>query len=378
MRFSKKYVLLTVLLIAGLTLGIYFSLLPQAVKVAIPKKDSIIQRVSGPGNLEADVSVQVSPRISGIIEELKVKEGDTVSNDQVLAVLDDSDRSARVDVARSRLEEARLAVLTARAEKYRAKADLDLARWNYSRDRNLWQGEHIDKGTLEKSRTSLQVGRSKLQAANASLELNRQKLQSQKKELGYQEILLSFTRIKAPMDGRVVSREADEGETVSPDKTVYTMIDPETLEVAVRIDEAMSGAIRKGQEAEVRLRDNRTLPGVVSRIDPVSDPSTREITVYVTFRSLPQRFALEQEAIVTIKAGEKKGLALPVSCLIHKKGKPGVMVMKKGLAKFEAVDTGPSREGKVLILDGLGQGSRVILNPDKVEPGEKVRARDKV
>ena len=117
MRFSKKYVLLTVLLIAGLTLGIYFSLLPQAVKVAIPKKDSIIQRVSGPGNLEADVSVQVSPRISGIIEELKVKEGDTVSNDQVLAVLDDSDRSARVNVARSRLEEARLAVLSARVQR---------------------------------------------------------------------------------------------------------------------------------------------------------------------------------------------------------------------------------------------------------------------
>ena len=372
MKSFGKYVLWFVLLAAVTSTGLYFMFSPRQVEVVEPEKGNMDLRVSGPGNIEADVGVRVSPRISGQIEKLEFKEGQEVSRGEIMALLDDSTQKSRLKLAKHRLEEARLSLLSARADQDKALADLALAKWNYSRDYNLWNKDHIDKAALEKSKNQKAVARARQKAANASLQLSRQKVNTLKQELEYQQIQLSFTRVKSPIKGLVTSREADEGETVSPDKTIYTVIDRDSLQIAARIEESLTGPIKKGQEAEVELRSGRTLSGRVERIDPISDPATREMTVYISFASPPEDIVLQQEARVSIRAGEKSGLLLPRSCLAHHKGESGVMLMQENRAKFLQVEVGPSRKGRFLVLDGLNADSRVILNPSGVSSGDRV------
>lgn len=368
--------LLGIILVGALLWGGSMLFSPEKVSLAEPEKGSLERVVSGPGNVEADVRAEISPQISGQIDSINVREGDSVSGGEILFELDARERKAQADRAASRLEEAKSRVETSRAEISRIEADLALARWRRDKDKKLWKKGHIDEGSLKESETRLERARAELEAARASLELERQKVASQRQELQSQRVLLGYTNIEAPMDGLVVSREADAGEMVAPERTVVSLIDPETLQVAARIDESLAGRVQKGQEARIRMRTGRTLSGKVSRIDLVSDPATREMTVYISFEAIPDRFALNQEGEVDIRTDEVRGFVLPRSCLTRREGEAGVLLAREGRAGFQPVRPGPAEEEKIIIRKGVDKDSRVIREPDGIKPGQRVHVGD--
>ena len=371
------YFFLGLVLVGALLWGgsMFFS--PRQVTLADPERGSMERVVSGPGNVEADVRAEISPQISGKIISFNVREGESVSDGEVLFELEARERKAQADLAASRLEEARVRVETSRAEISRLEAELALVRWRRDSNKKLWKKGNIDEDSLRESETRLKAVRAELEAASVSLKLDRQKVESQRQELHRQQVLLGYTEIEAPMDGLVVSREADTGEMVAPERTVVSMIDPDTLQVAARIDESLAGHVQKGQEARIRLRTGRTLSGKVSRIDLVSDPATREMTVYISFDAIPDRFALNQEALVDIRAGEVRGFVLPRSCLVRRKGKTGVLLAREGRAVFQPVRTGPTQGERAVLRKGVDKDSRVILEPSGIASGQRVRIREK-
>src|SRR3989304_1250146 len=92
--------------------------------------------------------------------------------------------------------------------------------------------------------------------------------------------------------------------------------------------------------ASIRLRPGETLSGKVARIARQSDAATRELEVNVAFDAPPERFAIDQEAEVTISAGEEKGIVVPVAALVQDQGKQGVLVVRGGRAEVQGVQTG--------------------------------------
>ncbi|MEF8823145.1 MAG: efflux RND transporter periplasmic adaptor subunit [Desulfohalobiaceae bacterium] len=364
--------LLGIILIGALFWGgsMFFS--SRQVTLVDPEKGSLERVVSGPGNVEADIRANISPQISGKIDSINVREGDSVSEGEVLFELEAREGVAQADLAASRLEEARSRVEISRGEISRIEADLALARWRQNKDNKLWKKGHIDEDSLKESERRLEIARAELEAARASLELERQKVASQRQELHRQQVLLGYTNIEAPMDGLVVSREADAGEMVAPERTVVSLIDPDTLQVAARIDESLAGRVQKGQKARIRMRTGRTLSGKVSRIDLVSDPATREMTVYISFDAIPDRFALNQETEVDIRTDEVRGFVLPRSCLTRREGESGVLLASEGRAEFQPVRLGPAEGEKIIIRKGVDKDSRVIREPDGVKPGQRV------
>ena len=140
----------------------------------------------------------------------------------------------------------------------------------------------------------------------------------------------------------------------------------------------MVGRVQPGQAASIRLRSGEVLPGKVARIARQSDAATRELDVHVAFDSVPKRFAIDQEAEVSIAVGEDRGILVPLAALTRDKaGREGVLVIDgrdgTGRTRFQAVETGGADAGRVLIRKGLGNGETVVAKAAAVTANRRVR-----
>ncbi|HZE21106.1 MAG TPA: HlyD family efflux transporter periplasmic adaptor subunit, partial [Desulfobaccales bacterium] len=82
-----------------------------------------------------------------------------------------------------------------------------------------------------------------------------------------------------------------------------------------------------------------------------------------------------EEAEVAINTGRQKALAVPLTAVITKKGSKGVLVVDKGRAQFQKIDTGLSDGEKIAVLKGLKEGDLVVINPVGLKAGERVHPR---
>jgi RND family efflux transporter MFP subunit len=226
---------------------------------------------------------------------------------------------------------------------------------------------------MDASAAALRSADANLDSARAALAARESEVRGVAHEARYAETVVSHTRISAPMDGIVVERLAEVGSTVVPGTPLFRLVDPATVWVAARIDESVVGRVSVGQAAEIRLRTGETLPGRVARIARQSDAATRELEVNVAFESPPARFVIDQEATVTVAAGEERGVVVPVSALVENSGKPGVLVVAEGRAQFRPIETGAADGGRVIVRKGLAAGDAVIAKPAGVKPGARVR-----
>lgn len=315
------------------------------VAVLQVKDGKVALDVRGPGVVTSRIAVTVSTRVTGILKEVRVDQGDYVKAGQLLALLDDTDAAAKVNSA------------TAAAAK--AQAELELAQSNYRRDQEMVRSGHISRAAMDVTAATLAVRQAESHAAA--------------QEAAYASALLSFTRISAPGDGLIIARDAEVGDTVVPGSPVFRMVDPLTLWVAARIDETVVGQVEVGQPATIRLRSGKEAPGEVARINLQSDAATRELEVDVVFRDIPERFAIDQEAEVIIRTGEERGVVIPASALFQQGREFGVLVVTDGRAVFRPVQTGASDGERAIARVGLEADEAVIRRPADIRAGDRVR-----
>jgi HlyD family secretion protein len=141
------------------------------------------------------------------------------------------------------------------------------------------------------------------------------------------------------------------------------------------VDESVVGRLQPGQPASIRLRSGEVLPGKVARIGRQSDASTRELDVHVAFDAVPQRFAIDQEAEVSIVVGEDRGMLVPLTALTRNPaGRAGLFVVDGGRTRFQAVETAGADARNVLVVRGLAGGESVVAAAEGVKANQRVRA----
>ena len=330
-------------------------------------------RVVGPGTVEARIPVTLSARVTATVAKLHADQGDAVKRGQLLATLDDRELDAKRATAATAQETGARNVAASRAAVAKAEAELDLARTKFRRDQDLVRSAYISQSAMDTSAAALRSAEANLDNAKAALAARESEVRGVAHEARYADTVLSHTRITAPMDAIVVERLAEVGSTVVPGTPLFRLVDPATVWVAVRVDESVVGRVSVGQSAQIRLRTGETLPGRVARIARQSDAATRELEVDVAFESLPGRFVIDQEAAVTVHAGEERGVVVPVSALLENGGKSGVLVVADGRATFRPVETGAADGGRVVARKGIAAGDLVIAKPAGVKPGARVR-----
>lgn len=349
--------------------------------VAVPIVDAVqgtvTQRVVGPATLQARVPVTIAARLTATVRRLNADVGDAVKRGQELAVLDDRDLAARRGVVGGQQLALARNLDAAKAAVAKAAAEFELARSKQQRDAELLGKGFVSQAVLDASNAAAAAAVANLENARASQSARQADAQTLVHEARYADTVLSFARITAPMDGVIISRQAEVGSMVVPGSTLFRMVDAATLWVAMRVDESVVGRVRVGQAASIRMRTGDTLPGKVARIARQSDAATRELEVNVAFDVPPARFAIDQEAEVSIIAGELVGIVVPLTALTRDRaGRQGVLVVVDSRSEFRPVQTGTSDAQSVLIDKGLAAGERIVAKAEDLKAGMRVKALD--
>lgn len=313
--------------------AVWWRLHPVPVAVVKVRPGVVQQIVEGPGNIASRIPVTVASRITGVVTALYADQGDRVKRGTLLATLDARDLVANLAAAR---------------------ANLALARSNYRRDLEVFRQGYISQAAMDTTRTALKATAAAERAA---------------------VVALSYARIYAPMAGLITERDAEVGDTLVPGSPVFLMINLNTLWSATRIDETVVGRIRLGDPAQIRLRSGLKTPGRVVRIGHQADTVTRELEVDVAPERPFPRFANNEETEVSIVTGTGRGLIVPVSALLEDRGIDEVIVAQDGRAQFEAVTPGIANGTEAVVWKGLKAGALVLVKPQGIRPGERIRVQ---
>jgi HlyD family secretion protein len=345
-----------------------------AVDVVVAVEGIIAQEVKGPGSVSSRTEVNVSSRITGVVDTVLVQEGDKVTEGQLLASLDQRDLAAKAAAARSGGGAARQGIVVAEAALEKARADLALARANHQRDEQVFNAGHLSQSAFDAATAALRVTESAEKNAAANVAARQEDAKRASDETRYADTIQSHAQIVSPIAGLVTKRQVEVGTTVAPGNTLFRIVDDQTVCVATRVDVSQMGKIEVGQRARIRLASGDEATGTVARVSHEADPVTRDQEVRVKFDTPPAHLTLKEEAEVVVGVGEARGLVVPGSVLLPREGKDGVVVVRDGRAVYVPVQVGAVGQGKVQILGGLNVGDIVIAHPTMVKANQRVHA----
>jgi HlyD family secretion protein len=256
--------------------------------------------------------VIVSAEISGRLQQLLVKEGDAVTNGQLLAVIQPqewkadaayykgarSQSGALVTQAEADLKfqeaqttnqilQAEATLASDRAQVVQAEADLENADLTFKREEGLFQGGVSSRQTYDLARTTLAADKARVESLNkqvaaaeaavavakagceqtesrrAALQASAAMLDAATAQGEKADVRLGYTEIRAPVNGIVDTRAALQGEVVNAAQAIVTLINPDDLWVRADVEESYIDRVRLGDRLPVRLPSGATREGVV-------------------------------------------------------------------------------------------------------------------
>jgi HlyD family secretion protein len=244
-RFVKFLIFILVLAGAGYAAYQYFR--PERTNYVYRTQSvvrgSITSAISATGKVNAVEMVEVGTQVSGTIKEIYADFNSPVKKGQLLAMLDP-------DVLASRVGESQASLAMVQAGVAKAKAEADNSSRTYERNKELWERKLIARSELDSAQTQLTLARASLAEANSRVVQARESLKQAQTNLQYAKIV-------SPIDGVVISRQVDVGQTVAASLQTPTLFsiakDLTQMQVEANIDEADIGRIVEGQKATCKF-----------------------------------------------------------------------------------------------------------------------------
>ena len=371
-RWKRTLAVLLVLAAGGLAGYVFLSVWPVSVAVVQPEQNVAI-RVFGLGTVEARIVSRIGFEVGAALTELTVDHGDSVAKGTILARLHASEQEAKVARADAGVLGAEVAVKKAEANADRARAVLAQRREVNQRQQALAGRNVVSKEVAEEAKLDEDVATAELAVALSEVEVAKALLSDARAVLAYEEILLDHHVLTAPFDATVVERHKEAGSVIRAGDTIYTLMAPETVWALAYVDEGRAGAIKEGQEAEVRLRSlpQAIFKARVSRIGIESDRVNEERRVWVKCEQCPPRVFLGEQAEIWITVARlDDALLVPeaaVSGFDERTGK--VWIVKDGrLARAELTFRYRSDDARLEVVGGLPEGARIVA---EIVPGLK-------
>ena len=324
----KKLVILLVVVVAAVGVGLYLytGKKPEITyKTAKIERGPLIASVSSTGTVAAVVTVQVGTQVSGTIQKLLVDYNSVVKKGEVIARIDPALFAAQV-------EQTRGSWLSGQGNLEKLKADLMDARRNLERNRQLLQGGIISQGDFDTAENRCNQAAAAVKGGEGSLVQTRGAFDQAQTNLRY-------ATIRSPVDGVVVSRNVDVGQTVAASfqtPTLFTIAQDLTkMEIDTSVDESDISRVRVGQPVTftVDAYPESRFNGRVRQIrnSPVVTQNVVTYVVVVAVENRELKLKPGMTANVTIETDRRDNvLKIPAAALRFKpknlaevKGKPG-------------------------------------------------------
>lgn len=380
-RARRRWMLLLValLLLAGAgTLWYWLTPPGPAVfyKTAPVDRGPITALVTATGSINPVISVQVGSQVSGKIKALFADFNSVVTKGQVIAQIDPALFQARLGQAKATLRNAKGVLM-------KAEAALAQRRIELSRMETLRPQGFVPQSDLDLARTNARDAEAQLEVAKAQVDQAKAALANAELDLGY-------TTIYSPVDGIVVSRNVDIGQTVAASFQTPTLFviaqDLTRMQVNANVSESDIGGVAEGKSADftVDAYPGQLFHGVVTQVRnaPVSIQNvvTYDVIIEVDNRDLRLKPGMTANVSI-VTASKEDALRVPNAALRFKpagaapdKKKPTVWIQQKGGALVALLVTpGISDSLYTEILEsGLREGDRVIVGLEAADAAETV------
>jgi HlyD family secretion protein len=313
MKIVKKS-LIFLILAAAAGYGAYLYVKPAKVnyvyRTIAVERGSVTSSISATGTVNAVEMVEVGTQVSGTIKAIHVDFNSPVKKGQLLAELDP-------DVLASRVEESKASLALAQAGVASAKAAADNNSRSYKRNKELWDRKLIARVDLDSAETALAQSRASLVEANARVVQAREALKQA-------ETNLQYAKVFSPIDGVVISRQVDVGQTVAASLQAPTLFsiakDLTRMQVEANIDEADIGQIKEGQKAECRFDawPQDTFGAVVSqkRLNPATVSNVVTYVVILKIENKDMKLMPGMTANISVVTEQRDDvLKIPASAL---------------------------------------------------------------
>lgn len=364
MKLNKKKIFIGVAAVAIVAGGAYAFLQRQeapfevSYETAKVEKATIGNSVTATGTIEAVTSVEVGTQVSGIIDKIYVDYNSVVKKGQVIAELDKTNLISELKSATSQLESA--------------KSDLNYQQSNFSRMKTLYGKGLISANDYESARLSLQQAQS---------------LVAQRQEaVNKAQTNLSYATITSPIDGVVLSKSVEEGQTVASSfstPTLFTIVkDMTDMRVVASVDEADIGQVKVGQRVTytVDAYPDETFEGTVTQVRNEATTENNVVTYEVVISAPNPNLKLKPglTANVTIYTLEQSGIvSVPTKALrftptketvgakdkiVDCTGTHKLWVREGRTFKAYSVQTGITNGTRTQILSGVKEGTVVVVD----------------
>lgn len=373
MKLNKKKILIGVAAVAIVAGGAYAFLQKQeapfevSYETAKVEKATIGNSVTATGTIEAVTSVEVGTQVSGIIDKIYVDYNSVVKKGQVIAELDKTNLISELKSATSQLESA--------------KSDLNYQQSNFSRMKTLYGKGLISANDYESARLSLQQAQS---------------LVAQRQEaVNKAQTNLSYATITSPIDGVVLSKSVEEGQTVASSfstPTLFTIVkDMTDMRVVASVDEADIGQVKVGQRVTytVDAYPDETFEGTVTQVRNEATTENNVVTYEVVISAPNPDLKLKPglTANVTIYTLEQSGIvSVPTKALrftptketvgakdkiVDCNGTHKLWVREGNTFKAYSVQTGITNGTRTQILSGVKEGTVVVVDMKEVASNDE-------
>ncbi len=300
------------------------------------------------GIVEPERKIEIFSRLSAYVKEIVKEEGAYIKENDILALLDDTEIKISHEQAKIELEQAKLS--------------LEESEQNYIRNQELKKRDLISEQDFQAQ-----------EAEYKQRQLDHQNRMESFKNL---QLQLNWTKIRSLSEGYITERLIEVGDRVNANQQVYTIEDFNPLLIRVFVPTSDSIKLKTGMPAEVKTEviKGTVFKGDVKLINPRIDVETGtvKVTIEVFDDSLRLKPGMFVEARIVIGIKENV-LVIPRKSILYKQNLTYVFVLNRGQAFQREVTLGLTEEDDVEVLSGLEEGETiVIVGVESLKDGQRV------
>ena len=369
----------------------------QGVKIETVKASTVPEDYEAVGTVRSKTMTVLSSKTTSNILAVHVREGDRVRAGQLLIEIDDRESQAQLQKAQAGLREVQDAhveieqnMYAAESAKEAAEAGKALALVTFNRYKALLEERSVSQQEFDEVQARLKVADAEVkragrmvQALAAKKSQVLAKMEQVKADIRGTQIYVGYNRINSPMNGIVVSKQAEVGLLAAPGVPLMTLEDHLRYRLEVQVEESMLKKIHIGTPVKISIDalGPQEHSRKVTEVIPTSDSASRSFTVKIDLsdekersESLPAlRSGLYGKARFSV--GQRQVLQIPQKTILQQGQLEGVFVVdSSNMVRLRLIKTGKPYGDQIEVLSGINDGDRIIVEGiEKIKEGDRVQ-----
>jgi RND family efflux transporter MFP subunit len=376
-----------VLLLAGIVVAAYAlrnqKPVVDVVAATKPEAGGRLTLLNASGYVTPRRRATIAAKITGRVTGVFFDEGTRVTQEQLLATLDDSDAKRALDAAKADRNASEAAIADFQVQLRNAQIELHRA-------------EQLQKAGVQ-TQENLDNATTAVDSLRAKIELAKQQVAASETRIGVAQQAVDNCTIRAPFAGIVVSKDAQVGEMVSPISAgggftrtgIATIVDMHSNEFEVDVNEAYISRVENGGAVTATLDayPDRPIPSKVRTVIPTADRQKATVKVRISIIDLDKynfilpdmgvkvAFQGPEEKVESKKGPEAKAF-IPKTAVHSDSGSSYVFLVKDGKLERRVVTLGLDRGTDIAVIAGILPGDPLVVKgPENLHDGDKVEIR---